>query len=199
MTAFPDIATAFGDGAVVTKSDMRDLANATEERIGGLPADYSSYAGLQPPAIVNVDGDGLKVAGSGDLINFNGAETFNQLARGFRHKTVTATVDAGIIALNLNNGAAIVITLDDDLNEDGITLSNQKDNYCEIVIKIQQDGTGGRLINSGSAVADAFPDSDFYFPSPVTMPSGANKYVVLAGFRFSNSEPYVMKLIHTEA
>lgn len=199
MTAFPTIASAFGDGAAVTKSDMRDFANATVERIGELPADYTSYAGLQPPVVVNADGDGLKVAASGDLVTFNGSETFNQLVRGIRHKSVAASLDANALVMNLNNGSAFVITLDNDLNEDGITLANTKDNYSEIIIKLQQDGTGGRLINGGANVADGFLGTDFYFPSAVTMPSGADTYVVLAGFRFSSSDPYLMKLIHTEA
>ena len=199
MTTIPDINTAFPDGAAPAKSDLRDALNGLKERAGTLPADYTTYTGKQPPLVVKSDNTGPTVAGSGDVVNWNGAKTANQLARGFRYELVSVNITSGAVELDMDDGCVFLVTLDENVNADGITLANDPDNYSEITVKLLQDGTGGRTINSGSAVADAFPDADFYFPSAVTMPSGAGKYVVLAGFRFSSSDPYTMKLIHSES
>lgn len=194
MTAFPVINTAFADGVSVTKSDMRDLGNATEERIGTLPADYSSYT-EQAVLCVNSDSDGPTVATSADVVSFNGAETKNQQVRGIRATRVAVALTAGEATLDFDDGQVFDVDVDDDISSEGLTIANAPADYSEIIVRLLNDGTGGHNIAGGTAVADAFPAASFTFPTAITFPTGADTFVVLAGYRFSASEPYRMVLI----
>lgn len=191
MTAFPTINTAFADGVAATKSDMRDFGNATVERIGELPASYASYT-EQAVVCVNSDSDGLTVATSADVVSFNGAETINQQVKGIRATVVAVTLTSGEAELDMDDGHVFDVTVDDDISSEGLTLANAPDDYSEIVVRLQNDSTGGYDIAGGVAVADAFPSADFTFPTAITFPTGANTFVLLMGYRFSSSDPYRM-------
>lgn len=194
MTAFPTINTAFADGVNVTKSDMRDLGNATVERIGELPASYASYT-EQAVVCVNSGADGLTVATSADVVSFNGAETKNQQVRGIRATTVAVALTAGAGTLDFDDGQVFDVDVDQNIGSEGLAIANAPADYSEIVVRLLNDGTGGYNIAGGTAVADAFPAANFTFPTAITFPTGANTFVVLAGYRFSSSEKYRMLLV----
>lgn len=198
MTTFPDIDTAFQDGVQPDKADMRDLGNATAERIQRLPADYSGET-AGAPVIVNDDQDGIEVADATSIVDFAGAETRGQQVRAMRFTTSAVAASAGTGTLNMNNGCVFVVTLSANLNSNGLTLSNDPEDYSEIIVKLLQNGTGGYTIAGGTNVSAGFDSGDFTFPTEITWPTGANKYVVVAGIRFSNSEKYRMLLVDRDA
>lgn len=198
MTAFPTINTAFQDGVQVAKSDMRDFGNATVERIGTLPADYSGEtAGAF--VVVNSGKTGLDVIADGDTADFAGAETIGQQIKGARHTVVAVGASAGTGTLNMGLGQAFLVTVSANLNSNGLSLANGFADYSEIIVKLQQNGTGGYTIAGGTNVSAAFNTASFTFPTEVTWPTGANKYVVVAGYRFSSSDKYRMVLVDRDA
>lgn len=198
MTAFPTINTAFQDGVQVDKADMRDFGNATVERISGLPADYT---GETPgaPVIVNLDGDALEVADGTSIVDFAGAETRGQQVRAMRFTVSSVTASAGTATLNMNNGAVFDVTVSANVNSNGISLSNGPDDYSEIAVRLKQNGTGGYTIAGGTNVSAAFNTASFTFPTEVTWPTGANKYVFLTGWRMSSSDKFRMVLVDRDA
>lgn len=198
MTTFPDIDTAFQDGVQPDKADMRDLGNATAERIQRLPADYSGET-AGAPVIVNDDQDGIEVADATSIVDFAGAETRGQQVRAMRFTVSSVTASAGTATLNMNNGCVFDVTVSANVNSNGISLSNGPDDYSEIAVRLKQNGTGGYTIAGGTNVSAAFNTASFTFPTEVTWPTGANKFVVVAGYRFSSSDKYRMVLVDRDA
>lgn len=198
MTDFP-VDSDFADGVDKPPGKLRDLINATRERILTLTGVYTGKAnrlvkvraaadgidvidGTEPIAGVDAPFEGLKLRDG-----FLEIRALSVGTAGLAGKVVDTTL--GTEGWVVTRGVAALLTLGGNLNANGLTMTGMRTAGLSLYyLRIAQDGTGGRQINSGTSVGALFPTATHEFPLAVVLPTAASAWVDLQGKRVNSGK-----------
>lgn len=134
---------------------------------------------------------------SADELSFNGAVVTDFVARGGRYAAkLDYEVSGGALALSANDGMFLGSVLDEAVSANGITVSGLVVGQAwSGIVRLRQDGTGGRQIGGSTNVNPGFNATTFdLLGQTIAMPQTAGKGVLLGLTYPGEGKVYVLNL-----
>ena len=134
---------------------------------------------------------------AGDELSFNGAVLSGFVAKGGGYVAkLDYEVAGGAVAVSAADGAFLAAVLDEAVSANGITVSGLVAGVAwSGILRLRQDGTGGRQIGGSTNVNPGFNSSTFdLLGQTIAMPQAAGKGVLLGLAWPGEGKTYVILL-----
>ena len=191
MTDFPPVEN-WVDGVPHPATDIADLINATDERVGTLPSDYTGKASAV--IAVSASASGPEPMTSSSIADFKNGYSVQQTIRTFSFDRTQPAISSGAVAINGAIGRFFDVSLTANVNATAITESGfPSSGRVDWELRLKQDATGGRTVGGGTDVAEGFSDATFDFGvDSIELPTAASSWVCLHFTRYNTGEKWIV-------